>query len=273
MLKKLTFFFLLTSHLLSPALSAVCKTKEMLSMSSVENGREIFPPSYAFVDILQRSGYIYLPETQSYFQTHPAPQYDLLTTYYTVQRNDTSCSVAACAMVLNSLKEIKEGKRLEKIASQNEILEMVNDPLWDRATSDEGTGVTLEQYATFLRKCFKAYGIQDVSVEVVYVENQSEQVEKRLTQDLIDATTILGTFLLFDFEQSMLINSNYPIGHISPVGGYDAKTNRVLVLDVDRVWTGPYWVNEKRLLEAMNTYDETEGLSKPTYRGYIKVKL
>ena len=39
--------------------------------------------------------------------------------------------------------------------------------------------------------------------------------------------------------------------HISPIGAYDAKTDRVLIMDVDRDWYVPYWTPTKVLLNAL----------------------
>ena len=39
--------------------------------------------------------------------------------------------------------------------------------------------------------------------------------------------------------------------HISPIAAYDAERRRVLILDVDRQWYGPYWTSDEKLLEAM----------------------
>jgi glutathione-S-conjugate glycine hydrolase len=44
-------------------------------------------------------------------------------------------------------------------------------------------------------------------------------------------------------------------GHISPLGAYDAETDRFLVLDVSRYKYPPIWVEAAGLYSAMNTPD------------------
>lgn len=246
-----------------------------VSEKTLQNGSQVYPPSYAFVELLQRSNYITKPETQQYLQTYRAPHFRTLSPYYIVQRNGTSCSLATATMILNAVREVKTQSYLANPATQNEVLEMVNDPLWDNATIDAGPGVTLEQFARFLKEMFQAYQIDGVSVEAVYVKDKSPEMRKILHQDLMDLANEdkVTTFLALDFDDRTFIGANIDMGHISPVGGYDPKTGLVLILDVDREWTGPYWISEETVLQGLNTLDITEGLNEPTYRGYIRVQL
>lgn len=48
-------------------------------------------------------------------------------------------------------------------------------------------------------------------------------------------------------------------GHFSPVGGYHAESDMVLILDVARFKYPPHWVPLPLLWEAMNTTDEKTG--------------
>ena len=44
-------------------------------------------------------------------------------------------------------------------------------------------------------------------------------------------------------------------GHISPLGAYDEKADRFLILDVARYKYPPVWVKTSDLFDAMNTTD------------------
>ncbi|KAK7378489.1 hypothetical protein VNO80_03931 [Phaseolus coccineus] len=57
------------------------------------------------------------------------------------------------------------------------------------------------------------------------------------------------------------------IGHFSPVGGYHAERDMVLVLDVARFKYPPHWVPLTLLWEAMSTIDQSTGLR----RGYMVI--
>lgn len=54
-------------------------------------------------------------------------------------------------------------------------------------------------------------------------------------------------------------------GHFSPIGGYHAGKDMVLILDVARFKYPPHWVPLTFLWDAMNTIDKDTGL----YRGYV----
>ncbi|GLT41281.1 hypothetical protein SLA2020_153560 [Shorea laevis] len=54
-------------------------------------------------------------------------------------------------------------------------------------------------------------------------------------------------------------------GHFSPIGGYHAGMDMVLILDVARFKYPPHWIPLLLLWEAMNTIDEATG----RYRGFM----
>jgi len=51
-------------------------------------------------------------------------------------------------------------------------------------------------------------------------------------------------------------------GHISPVAAYDAKSDRVLILDVSRYRYPSVWVSATDLWQAMGTQDSSSGRSR-----------
>ena len=58
-------------------------------------------------------------------------------------------------------------------------------------------------------------------------------------------------------------------GHISPLAGYDAKTDRFLILDVARYKYPPVWVSAFELFDAMNTPDAD---NKNKTRGFVLIR-
>jgi hypothetical protein len=56
-------------------------------------------------------------------------------------------------------------------------------------------------------------------------------------------------------------------GHMSPVGAYDASTDRVLVMDVSRYKYPPVWTSLVSAYRAMNTTDGASGKS----RGWVVI--
>jgi hypothetical protein len=58
-------------------------------------------------------------------------------------------------------------------------------------------------------------------------------------------------------------------GHISPLGAYDAETDRFLILDVSRYKYPPVWVGAADLFKAMNTTDKD---NQDKTRGYVLIR-
>ena len=75
-----------------------------------------------------------------------------------------------------------------------------------------------------------------------------------------------SSIMVVSFDRSCLGQTGE--GHFSPVGGYDAEGDRVLVLDVARFKYPPYWVSVESLWEAMKPQDPSTGRS----RGYFMMK-
>ena len=247
-----------------------------LPLATIKNGHTVYPPSYAFVEILQKSGYLFKPETERYLQHSYALVFHAMTPYYVVQRNNSSCSLATATMLLNTVREIQAHHHLDKPATQNEVLEMVNNPLWDVATADDGPGVAnLEQFGQFLKEMFLAYKIEGISVDVIQIKDKSEETRQLIHQDLeeLENESCVTTLLALNFDDRCFINSHIEMGHISPVGGYDTEARLVLILDVDRDWTGPYWLTEETMLNGLNTIDKDENTSTSTHRGYIRLRV
>jgi len=57
-------------------------------------------------------------------------------------------------------------------------------------------------------------------------------------------------------------------GHFSPIGGYHAEKDLVLIMEVARFKYPPHWVPLQLLFDAMKAVDKVTGLS----RGYITLR-
>ena len=73
-------------------------------------------------------------------------------------------------------------------------------------------------------------------------------------------------FIIVNYLRTALGQEKY--GHISPLGAYDAKADRFLILDVARYKYPPVWVKSSDLFDAMNTADPSNG---GKTRGYVVV--
>jgi hypothetical protein len=116
-------------------------------------------------------------------------------------------------------------------------------------------GLTLEELARFLR----AHGLQ---VQVVHASDSDLPSFREAARATLAEP---GTFLITNYDRRVLKQSG--AGHISPVGAFQAETDRVLILDV-AMQKYPYtWVPVPMLWAAMNTLDADAGQT----RGYLLV--
>lgn len=68
---------------------------------------------------------------------------------------------------------------------------------------------------------------------------------------------IIYLFCAYKFKNDSWLQTGS--GHFSPIGGYHAGKDMVLILDVARFKYPPHWVPLSLLWEAMNTVDEATG--------------
>jgi len=127
-------------------------------------------------------------------------------------------------------------------------------------------GVTLDLLARFAQESFRKNGFPSARAEAVRLDPRDPQSLARLRRDLEANEASASDFILVNFDQKVLTNDT-SVGHIAPIGAYDAARRRVLVMEPDREWYEPYWVADQRLLEAMATIDGETGL----LRGYVKI--
>lgn len=75
-----------------------------------------------------------------------------------------------------------------------------------------------------------------------------------------------GDYLIVNYERAVL--GQAASGHLSPLGAYDAKSDRVLVLDVAAYKYAPAWVSVDVLWKAMDTRDSSSNRT----RGFVAVR-
>ena len=74
------------------------------------------------------------------------------------------------------------------------------------------------------------------------------------------------TVIICSYSRSVMKQSGS--GHFSPIGGYHAKKDLILIMDVARFKYAPHWVPLPLLFSAMNTIDSDDGVS----RGWMTVQ-
>jgi Phytochelatin synthase len=202
-----------------------------------------------------------------YFLKHPAPDYWALSPFYTAQQTDAACSIAAVTMVINGARIHQNLTSDDKLASQSSILKKVNIDAWTNWVDMKGGRLILDQYGHYIEETFKAYGLTPVTVQVFHAQKNSE-FKKQLHNALVENEKSDKDFIIANFIQGTF-TGDAEAPHIAPVGAYDAKTKRVLIMDPDREWYEPYWVSEDVFLDGMATTDKDSGMT----RGFVWVKV
>ncbi len=247
--KKIAFMlFFMRSFL------AFSSQTETLQTKTVENSR------YAV-------GVESILHSHQYFQNNKSPLYWRLSPYYLSQLTDSSCSLASATMIVNAVLS-QENFGHKSLATQDELLNRVNDSDWRQAVKQDGDGVSLAQLKIYLAKALEAYGVKNFEVILVPLKGSSKQDQLNLHKVLLESEKSGKTFIIANFNQKFF-TKDLSVGHFSPIGAYDSKTQRALIMDTDRALYEPYWVSEKLLLESMSTFDKEAG----HYRGYLIVKL
>jgi len=171
--------------------------------------------------------------------------YFKLATYLESEQILTFCGPATIAAVLNSL-EIKRPvpQRLYPwgLFTQDAVFTPENQTIKPYPMV-EHEGLVLEQLTAF----FNNLG---VTAELRHADSLDEAKLRQMVKDT-----------LADPNQRLVINYTRRAigqngdGHISPVGAYDADSDRVLVLDVAKYKYPPVWMTIADLYRAINTVD------------------
>jgi hypothetical protein len=209
-----------------------------------------------------------LANDHDYLRGAPAPDFWALSPYYVGQQNDASCSLASLSMLVNAARL---GTRLaaeDPLVSQPLLLERVESRLWAKGVAEDGDGVTLDQLGALARQSLAAFGKLARRVEVTHVPAVTPEALERLREVLRQNEASAYDWVLLNFHARAYVGAG-DYGHIAPVGAYDERQRRLLVLDPDRAWYEPYWIPEEVALAGMATPDATTGQP----RGYVYVSL
>jgi len=210
-----------------------------------------------------------LSESHEYFRESKAPDFWALMPYYTMQINGKACSVASVSMIVNAARIGMKLTSDDKLVNQEDLLKKVNDKSWSDAVdvSKPGGGVALDDLKKKVEESLSAYGIEDFTIEVNHMEDTAI-ARDHLHKVLVENEKSSHDFILANFVQGAYTGDSDE-GHISPVGAYDAKRKRVLVIDIDHEWYEPYWVSEETFAAGMATTDKVATHT----RGYLYIKI
>jgi hypothetical protein len=200
-----------------------------------------------------------LSADNAYFRdpAHPAYDYWNLSSFYVPQYTGAACSAASVSMALNALLNARRqrGDEEENI-TQEKLVEKTAGLKWRELVSAEGLdgrhGLTLDQLAQVSKEALAAYGAAGFTVSSAAVNGQGALALENFRRALSGNEKSPSDIMLLHFTQDTLTGApGGPYAHISPVGAYDEKTHRVLLMDVDREWYEPYWASDTQVFKAM----------------------
>lgn len=164
-----------------------------------------------------------------------------LVSHFENQASHSHCGPATLAMVLNALEAPAPTPRTyapHRLFTQDNVLngrtrDIVSDGGVARA------GMTLQQVADVL-------GVYRLEVEAHYASASSPEAFRARALDYLGRD---DHHVIVNYSRTALGQSGP--GHISPLGAYDAESDRFLILDTSRYKAPPVWVRADALFAAM----------------------
>jgi hypothetical protein len=181
-----------------------------------------------------------------------------LAAHFLTQDTQTYCGVASIVMVLNALMvpaPTTSAYAPHRLFTQGNLFSDRTDGITS-ADRVARRGMSLRQVAQILR----AYGVEAEA----HLASESSLPEFRT----------VASESLRRKDGHVIVNYSRPalgqdaVGHISPLGAYDADSDRFLVLDVARYKYPPVWVEAAALFAAMS--ETVEGGERT--RGFVLVR-
>ncbi|KAL7747994.1 hypothetical protein RI367_006540 [Sorochytrium milnesiophthora] len=178
--------------------------------------------------------------------------YFKLASQFTTQSEPAFCGLGTLCMVLNALEVDPQRQWKGPWRWYDDTMLDCCRPLEEI----KRTGITLGEFSC-LAKCnglnAKTHRPDQVSIE-------------KFRRDLKRTSSVPNQMLCVSFDRGTLQQTG--AGHFSPVAGYSAKDDMVLILDVARFKYPPYWVASELLWSALKPVDPDTKKS----RGYIMLK-
>lgn len=190
-----------------------------------------------------------IEQANGYLRSYRAPDYWAISPYYVPQDTDSACSAASIAMLLNALRGVPARADVELI-TQSALRAALGDARWSAETAQTGPGVTFAEFRKVVAESLHAYGLTNYAIETFKPVDASHESLARLQRILATNERSSADIALVYFDQGVL-TGDWDGPHISPIGAYDAKNGRVLIMDVDRRFYVPYWSPVRKLLASM----------------------
>ena len=223
----------------------------LLISATAAPAQSLRPPDN-LIDLRSPQGEAFLLETRALEAYFP------ISVAFETQKNQAYCGVASMVMVLNALGVPAPSSpefQPYAIFTQDNVLNDKTDVILPRDVLAHH-GMTLDQLGHIL-------SLYPVAVEVHHASPGGADEFRRLASEALASD---HRFVLVNFLRKALGEERG--GHISPLGAYDEKADRFLILDVARYKYPPVWVKTSDLFDAMNTTDSDNNNKT---RGYVLI--
>lgn len=208
-----------------------------------------------------------LATDNAYVRRNPAPNFWALMPHQLHQHTDSSCSLASAVMVLNAARGLAGQNRVSGLVSEKRLLDLFDHTDWRAGTLPDGGGRKLLELADHLDEALTHYRLTGWRVERRPVASDDAATLATLRADLASMEAAAGLFPIANFHLDDFYGDGSDIGHFSPLGAYDAASDRVLVLDVYKADYEPAWAPVPHLLKAM-----ARACEDGQRRGYLVVR-
>lgn len=178
---------------------------------------------------------------QLLFESEARAAFLPLVAFYDTQRSQTYCGIASLVMVLNALElpapAADEYGAYRIFTQQNVLNGRTDDIVTERTIARRG--MLLAEIAHVL----EAYGAQ---VDLHQAASSSVESFREMALRYLSAP---AAHVIVNYSRAALGQEG--TGHASPLGAYDAETDRFLILDVSRYKSPAIWVAADHLFAAM----------------------
>ncbi len=205
----------------------------------------------------------------AYVRGNPLSPYWSLAPQLIQQHTDSSCSLATTVMLLNAIRGHEGQLAIGTPVSELSLLDALKDEVWRRAIHHEtGHGQTLTEFTDAIGRALRHFACGEAwRVEMVPVADAGASLPA-LRAILAELESGAPGYVASNFHLDVFYEDGTDVGHFSPIGAYDARRDRVLMLDVYKKDYEPMWAPLERLARAMATRGRRTGEA----RGYAVVR-
>lgn len=184
----------------------------------------------------------------AYLNKADAPDYWAISPFYIHQQTSSACSLASVTIAVNAMRGLPALSE-DTLVTQDNLLEATKDKRWAEQAADEGDGVTFSDLVEDTTQSLKAF---DIKADVAAAQPSKDQAAtlEAFRAMLVENEASAKDIVLVYFNQGV-VTGDWDGPHVSPIGAYDATTDRVLIMDVDREWYVPYWTKTETLFDAL----------------------